>query len=160
MGVEKVLYEKQGHPSFFVHIELRNQTPYEIGVDLSDKWLVLYPNQWGASDLDHRTVIDEEALVPKELNTELRGRLIEAFKANGLTVLSPGKRVDYYTNFNASGRREVDVAQGKFLLISIKGQLCFTNGTEVWDVRPISDLVIPEPVAWKKLPADAIVIER
>src|SRR5436309_3731556 len=43
--IETVLYEKKDHPNFFIHVEVRNQSPHEIGIDLSDKWMVLYPNQ-------------------------------------------------------------------------------------------------------------------
>ena len=158
--IETVLYEKTGHPNFFIHVELRNQTPYDIGVDLSDKWMVLYPNQWGGSDLDYRTVVNERAVVPKELDTQLRARLIEAFKSTRLTVLAPGKSFDYYTNFNAGGRKDIQAAKGKFILISIKGQLFFTDGSEVWDKQPSRDLAIEKPVTWKAVPANAIVIER
>ena len=158
--IETVLYEKKGHPNFFIHVELRNQTPYEIGVDLNDKWMVLYPNQWGGSDLDYRTVINERAMVPKELDRQLRARLIEAFKSTRLTVLPPGKSFDYYTNFNASGRKDIQAAKGKFILISIKGQMCFTDGSEVWDKQPARDLAIEKLVTWKTVPENATVIER
>lgn len=158
--IESTLYEKKGHPNFFIHVELRNQTPYEIGVDLSDKWIVLYPNQWGGSDLDYRTVINERFMVPKELNAQFQARLIQAFKSKELTLLPAGKSLDYYTNFNASGRSEVQAAKGKFILISIKGQLCFTDGSEVWDKQPSRDLAIKKPVTWKTIPENAIVIER
>jgi len=158
--IETVLYEKKDHPNFFIHVEVWNQTPYEIGIDLSDKWMVLYPNQWGGSDLDYRTVINEKAMVPKRLDTQLRARLIEAFKSKQLTVLPPGKRIDYYSNFNASGRKALQAAKGKFILISIKGQLVFTDGRDVWDVQPSRDLAIMKPVTWKTIPENAIVIEQ
>ena len=158
--IETVLYEKKDHPNFFIHFEVWNQTPYEIGIDLSDKWMVLYPNQWGGSDLDYRTVINERAIVPKRLDTQLRARLIEAFKSKQLTVLPPGKRIDYYSNFNASGRKDLQAVKGKFILISIKGQLVFTDGRDVWDVQPSRDLAIMKPVTWKTIPENAIVIER
>src|SRR2546430_6169451 len=83
--IETVLYEKKDHPNFFIHVEVRNQGPYEIGIDLSDKWMVLYPNQWGGSDLDYRTVVNERAMPPKKLDIQLRARLIEAFKLKRLT---------------------------------------------------------------------------
>ena len=158
--IESDLYEKENHPNYFIHVELRNQTPHEIGVDLSDKWMVFYPNQWGGSDLDYRTVIDERAIVPKRLDTRSRTRLIEAFKSKQLTVLPPSKSVDYFTNFNASGRKDIQAAKGKFILISIKGQLWFTDGSEVWDEQPGRDLAIEKPVTWKTIPGNAIVIER
>jgi len=158
--IETVLYEKKDHPNFFIHVRLRNQTPYEIGVDVNDKWMVFYPNQWGSSDLDYRTVIDEGVMEPKELDTQLRARLIEAFKSKQLLVLPPGKNIDYYTNFNASGRKEIEASKGKFILISIKGQLCFTDGREVWDEKPIRDLAVGKPVTWKTVPENTMVIER
>ncbi len=158
--IETDLYEKENHPNYFIHVELRNQTPREIGVDLSDKWMVFYPNQWGGSDLDHRTIIDELAIVPKKLDTRSRARLIEAFKSRQLTVLPPSKSVDYFTNFNASNRKDIQATKGKFILISIKGQLWFTDGSEVWDEQPSRDLAIERPVTWKTVPENAIVIER
>jgi hypothetical protein len=158
--IETILYERKGHPNFFIHVALRNQTPYDLGVDLSDSSMVLYPNQWGGSELDHRMVVDEEFLPPKELDPPLRARLVEAFRSKRLTLLAPGKSVDYYTNFNASGRKDVQAAKGKFILISIQGQLVFTDGADVWDVRPSRDLAIRTPVAWKLVPMNARVIGR
>ena len=158
--IETVLYEKKDHPNFFIHVEVRNQSPHEIGIDLSDKWMVLYPNQWGGSDLDYRTVINEKAMVPKKLDTQLRARLIEAFKSKRLTVLLPGKSIDYYSNFNASGRKDIQATKDQFILISIKGQLVFTDGNDVWDVQPSRDLAIKQPVIWKTVPEKAIVVER
>jgi hypothetical protein len=158
--IETVLYEKKDHPNFFIHVELQNQTPYDIGVDLSDKWMVLYPNQWGGSDLNYRTVINERSLVPKESDAQLRARLIEAFTSKRLTVIPPGKSVDYYTNFNAGGRKDIQASEGKFILISIKGQLWFTDGSEVWDERPNLDLAIEKPATWGTVPQNAFVIER
>ncbi len=158
--IETVLYEKKDHPNFFIHVELRNQASYEIGVDLSDKWVVLYPNQWGGSDLDHRAVINERTMAPKELDNQLRARLIEEFKLKKLSVIPPGKSIDYYTNFNASGRKDIQAVKENFVLISIKGQLCFTDGSEVWDERPSRDLAIEKPVKWKTIPQNTIIIER
>ncbi len=158
--IESTLYEKKGDPHFFIHVKLRNQTHYEIGVDLSDEWNVLYPNQWGGSDLEYRFVINERVMAPKELNAEFKARLIQAFKSKELVLLQAGKSFDYYTNFNASGRSKVQAAKGKFILISIKGQLCFTDGSKVWDKQPSRDLVIKKPVTWKTIPKNAIVIER
>ena len=122
--------------------------------------MVLYPNQWGGSDLDYRTVINEKAMVPKKLDTQLRARLIEAFKSKRLTVLLPGKSIDYYSNFNASGRKDIQATKDQFILISIKGQLVFTDGNDVWDVQPSRDLAIEQPVIWKTVPEKAIVVER
>ncbi len=122
--------------------------------------MVLYPNQWGGSDLDYRTVINERAMVPKKLDTQLRARLIEAFKSKRLTVLLPGKSIDYYSNFNASGRKDIQATKNQFILISIKGQLVFTDGNDVWDVQPSRDLAIKQPVIWKTVPEKAIVVER
>ena len=160
--VQPVLYEKKGHPNFFIRVELQNQTSRDIGVDLSEKWMVVYPNQWGGSERNRRDVISERSLIPKKLDAQLRARLIDAFRSKRLTMLPPGKNVDYYTNFNASGRKDVEAAAGKFILVSIKGQLWFTDGANVWDDQPgfDRDLVIQKPVKWAIVPENAIVIER
>ena len=70
----------------------------------------------GGSDLDYRTVINERAMVPKKLDTQLRARLIEAFKSKRLTVLLPGKSIDYYSNFSASGRKDIQATKDQFIL--------------------------------------------
>jgi len=160
--VPPVLYEKKGHPDFFIRVELQNQSSHDIGVDLSEKWMVVYPNQWGGSDLNHRTIIRERSPFQKKLDAQLRARLMDAFRSKRLTMLPPGKSVYYYTNFNASGRKEIEAAEGKFILISIKGQLCFTDGADVWDDQPgfDRDLVIQKPVTWATVPENAMVIER
>jgi len=164
----KVLESRErGPPAGFgiqdrLRVELQNQSSHDIGVDLSEKWMVVYPNQWGGSDLNHRTIIRERSPFQKKLDAQLRARLMDAFRSKRMTMLPPGKSVYYYTNFNASGRKEIEAAEGKFILISIKGQLCFTDGADVWDDQPgfDRDLVIQKPVTWATVPENAMVIER
>ena len=69
-----------------------------------------------------------------------------------------GKDSDYYVNFNASGRKDVDKAQGKYILISIKGQMFFSDGSQVWDENSGYDLAILKPIEWKMIPKDAMII--
>jgi hypothetical protein len=158
--VEKVLYEFPGHATFFIHVRLANLTHDDIGVDLGDKWYAPHPNQWGGSDLDHRTVIDERTLIPRELSSELQEQLRSDFKAGSLTTVSPGRDVDYYINFNASGRNDVQTAAGRYLLISIKGQLLCTDGRNVWDEKPNRDIALERPLTWSFVPEHARLIVR
>ena len=99
--IEKTLYEKKDHPNFFIHVRIVNRTSKVLGVDLRDQWHTIYPNQWTSSDLDHRTVIDEEVMVPKKLDVEFSQALKEAYRSKTLTYIRPSETMTYYTNSNA-----------------------------------------------------------
>ena len=158
VSVENALYEQEGHPNFFIHVKLTNRANRILGVDFQDQWKVVYPNQWGGSDLDHRTVINEREMIPKKLDSTLRKELLEAYSFKKMKSIPAGNDSDYYVNFNASGRKDVDKAQGKYILISIKGQMFFSDGSQVWDENSGYDLAILKPIEWKTIPKDAMTI--
>jgi hypothetical protein len=130
-----------------------------VGVDLRARPDLLYPNQWGASDTDHRTVIDERRLVlpPFDANAEAR---VKSEHASGvLTPIAAHGALDYFVEFNASGRGDVD-AQVKghpYVLISLDGRLKASDGATAWEIRPNGDVVFPAPIAWSKVPDGARV---
>lgn len=158
--IETVLYETKGNPHFFIHVAIQNLSLSEIGVDLSDRQMIFFPNQCGNSDLDHREVVNERYWDPKLLDAQLRARLVEAFKSKQLSVIQPGKSLDYYTTFNnADGRQLIQATEGRYCLMSIRGQLCFTDGRDVWDVQPSPDMAIAKPITWTTIPDNALVIE-
>jgi hypothetical protein len=172
VDVERALYEKEGQRHFFIHVQITNLADRPIGVDFSDYWKVMYPGRWGMSDLDHRTLIDEERMVYKDLDEAAREALLAAFRAGGLATLPVHKAIDYYREFNASGRADVDAQekQGKYLIISLDGVLRLTDGKAVeqlscaWDSKgrdaKQTDLVITTPVPWKKLPDGARIVNH
>lgn len=158
--IDKTLYEQDAHSNFFIHVGIVNRTTEAIGVDLRDPWRIAYPNQWGGSDKDHRLIIYEIAMNPTKLDSASRQELMSAFRASKLQIVPPGQTVQYYTNFNSSGRSDIDMSEGQFVLISIKGQLFFSDGQIVWDEKLNCDFPIRKPVTWRIIPKNSTVVTR
>jgi len=163
--IERRLYEQAGNPHFLIRVEVVNRGHHPLGVDLRDYWVVAYPNQWGPLPEDHRSVVDEMRANPEVLDAARRDDLRRAFAAGDLTVVPPEGAVEYYREFNASGRADVDKqAVDRFLFVSIAGQILVSDGTRAADLVAgspgSSDLVIATPVPWGKVPAGALVIDE
>jgi len=167
VDVERALYEKTGERHFLVRFRVTNLADRPIAADLREYSKVIYPNQWGKSDSDHRLAIDERRMVYQELPEADRTRLLADFGARRLTNIPAGKSIDYYREFNASARADVDRSQGKYLIVSLDGELRLTDGAKVeqfscdWNHgRTVeqTDLVIPMPVPWKTVPADGYIV--
>jgi hypothetical protein len=86
--------------------------------------------------------------------------VVKAYRSKKLRFVPSGKAVDYYVNFNASGPNDINAAKGRFILISIKGQMFVSDGVEVWDENADCDLALQMPVRWKRIPASALVVKR
>jgi len=163
--VERRLYQQAGNPHFLVRVRIDNHSDHALGVDLRDYWAVVYPNQWGALREDHRSVIDEMRAYPKLLDAARRADLRQAHAAGNLTTVNAAGSVEYYREFNASGRADVDQqATERFLFVSLAGQTLLTDGARCFD-QPAgspgsSDLVIAAPVPWGKVPSDAVVVDE
>jgi hypothetical protein len=165
------LYERPDLSNFFVHVRVTNLTSRAIGVDLRDYWHVIYPNQWGPVNTDHRQRIDEGRVEYPPLKKAAEDKLLADFRAGALTTIPAGKSVDYYREFNASGRANVEkqVEGFKYLIISLNGQQLLADGKQVEQVScdweqietADTDLVIAAPVPWKKIPdGGRVVCER
>lgn len=170
VSVERALYERPGQDRFFVQVRVTNRTQRRIGLAL-DYWKVLYPNQWGIHDLDHRVIVDEERDTPAKPTSERKAQMISAFTGDRLIPIPPHQSVTYFRDFNGtSGRNEVECKsrEGRFLILSMDGQLFYTDGQSLHDVRcewrgdfgpKNTDVVLKLPIVWKKLPKAARVIE-
>jgi hypothetical protein len=99
-------------------------------VDLRDYWNVIYPNQWGPVNTDHRQVIDEGRVDYPPLKESAEEKLLADFRAGTLTTIPAGTAVDYYREFNASGRADVEkqLKGFKYLIISLNGKQLLTEG--------------------------------
>ena len=82
-------------------------------------------------------------------------------------MIKPGRAVEYYREFNAGGRPDVEKSQGNFFILSLDGRVFVTDGNRVealdctWDqgsATGCGDLVMPFPVHWSVVPADSRVI--
>jgi len=157
--IERRHYERTGHPHFFIRVRLLNPTETTVGVDLRDEWRVLYPNQWGGLEQPERMIIDERIAVPKALTPELAAHLRAAFRSGRLATIPAGASIEYFREFNASGRAAVDATNTPYLFVSIKGQLFATGGARVENVVPDADsLYLRVPVAWGAVPDGARVV--
>ncbi len=163
--VERRLYQQAGHSHFLVRVRVDSRSDRPLGVDLRDYWAVIYPNQWGALREDHRSVIDEMRAYPKLLDAARCADLRRAFAAGDLTALPPGGAIEYYREFNASGRADVDAqATDPYLFVSLAGQTLVTDGAACDDLPAGepggSDLIIAAPVPWGEVPAGSRVIDE
>ena len=165
IDVEKALYEKGGE-SFFIHVRLTNRSERPVGVDLQDHGRVVYPNAWSKEAQEYRVNINEKRVIHKPFDEAARAAFLEDFKAGKLTLLPPGKSLDYYSQFDRGDRFGVSQEEDKYLILSLDGEQLVTDGAKVerfsleWgsednkSVAP-TDLAIPTPVPWKLVPVAA-----
>ncbi|KPJ73160.1 MAG: hypothetical protein AMS14_06710, partial [Planctomycetes bacterium DG_20] len=161
VSVERALYEKAGTTHFFVRVRITNLTDRSIGVDLRSKDSVIYPNQWGMLPTNARGEINERRIKPRTVDEALRARMLAAFRGKELTAVTPRGQTEYFREFNASGRKDIDKQQDgwKYLFVSTDGQLFVTDGQSVENVNcswgdggpEKTDLILRLPIAWKKV---------
>ena len=167
--VERALYERSDQAHFFLHFWVRNLRDKPVSVDLRDKWKLLHPNQWGFSETSYRQTIDESRMSKPVFDDPARAELMAAFAGEQLQSIEPGGALDFFVEFNASGRKEVEAQAGAlpFLIVSVDGELLATNGRhiewhsllEVFDTRR-TDLALTTPLKWRTLPEGARLILR
>jgi hypothetical protein len=162
--VERALYEKAGARHFFVHMRVQNRRATPIAVDLRPYFGVFYPNQWGASDSPQRGAVDERRAVPPPLDPTARTKLLADLHAGLLTGIPAHATVDYYRDFNASTRADVD-AQSRsspYVIVAMGGWLDVTDGADVERVLPAADpareVALEVPVRWGQIPGAARVL--
>lgn len=173
ISVERALYERHGEDPFLVQVRVTNRTNQQLGLAL-DYDCGIHPNQWGFHNAERRGIIDEERMIPGARTDEKRNELIRAFVGGGLTIIPPNQSVTFFREINGvaglSGRREVErqSKQEKFLIVSIDGQLFYTDGRSLFDVHcrwngefgpTNSDVVLRLPVEWKQVPKMAAIVE-
>ena len=167
--VERALFERSDQAHFFLHFWVRNLRDKPVSVDLRDKWRLLHPNQWGFSETSYRQTIDESRMSKALFDDKARQDLMAALQREELQPLAPGGALEFFVEFNASSRRDLEAqaAAYPFLIVSLDGELLATDGRHVewhsllenFDTKN-TDLVLPAPVLWRTLPADARLILR
>jgi len=173
VAVERVLYERPESDPFLVRIRVTNRATRKIGLAL-DYGQGFHPNQWGIHKTDQRGIIDEERMIPGSRTVEKQTELIKAFAGGALTMIPPNQSITYFRDFNGStgrsGRREIERQANLvgFLIVSIDGQLFYTDGQSLHDVHcewkgdfgpDNTDVVLKLPITWKTLPKLALVVE-
>jgi hypothetical protein len=173
--VEKALYElrKGGEPQFYVRVLVTNVTERPVGVDLrgNQQWEAIYPALWTASEKDRRNAIREMRIVHGGFDKTAFAKLRADFAAARVTIIPPGKSVDYYrTNRMPIGEpADMKGMKGKYFILSLDGEQRLTDGRTAeqfsleWDKKrgldsSRTDLVIPAPVPWRTIPADGRIV--
>ncbi len=170
VSVEKALYEKTGRPDFFVHVVVGNKLAgSKIGLDLSDRVNTLYPNQYEMNEQKTRGVINERRYGGLPMDDAMRERLKAEYASKTLHLIQPKGTLDYYIGFNGGGRKDFEEKIGRFCILTMDGELRFTDGrkTHVLSVRRIErmdekvgdrEVALRTPIVWKLVPDQAIVV--
>ena len=164
---ERQLYSDTGKETLYIHVRVYPKYGQKLGVDTRNPFKLFYPNQWEISATPSRSLIDEERMSPKPLTSEQRDQLVTNFQAGALTPV--GKYFDYYRAFFGKAPNPEQLIHGKYLIISLDGELLFTNGknTDVLTLEWIdgrgpkdTDLVFPTESKPKPLPAGAKIFAQ
>jgi hypothetical protein len=147
--IDKQLYISDTSEYFYIHVNIKNTSGNALGIDLTNPWYVLYPNQWQFSDTTFRMEINESQIIPEELNTKKAAEFAAKIKDNKLTMVLPGNTFDYFTEFNAEKPQEKDLAKYKYLIVAIDGQMFLTDGTNIEQVKCNGDLNVDRELALK-----------
>jgi hypothetical protein len=165
VAVERALFERPRAPHFYVHVRVSNVSGHPVGVDLRARHEVFYPNQWGPSNELHRMSIDERRIPVPPLDAAAQTKILADHRAGRLTVVAAGATLDYYVEFNASGRADVEKQQPgyRYVLVVMDGRLRVTDGSTALQIGPPAadddrDCAVEAAVAWRVVPAGAVVV--
>lgn len=166
--VGSTLYEGPNPDYFYIKVEIKNTSDNIIGIDLSDKWKIIYPNQWGNLETPQRQIIDESRVAPDELDKNKMDNLFSDYKNNKLEFIDPQETFTYYTEFNANGKDAIDKESeiGNFMYLSLDGQLFLTDGSKCEricfeeDTPWIGNSIIAKPLIWDKIVNEDLIIDR
>lgn len=166
VSTEKALYETAKSKHFFIHYQIKNLSENNIGVYTDAYFGLFYPNQWGIETKAERDVINERRIIPMALNDSIISFIETKYKNNQLTLIQPDSTFNYFRDFNASNKKDVQLKSGEFMFVSMDGQLLITNGSRIehahFDDRSIytSCIFLPYPIIWKKIPSNSIVFHE
>ncbi len=160
------LYRAGETAGCLMRVKVSNTSSKRIGVDLSDYWNVIYPNQWTVSPEPRRLLIDETELSPRPLSNHERRLLRERYRGEALTFIEPHAAGEYLREFNGTCPTGPDLRRGRYLIMSMSGWLWITDGEQVEEVTLLGlaperrDVVMPLPLAWAEPPRGIRVIRH
>ena len=159
--VDKVIYHSKITNNFLLKIIIKNTSEKTIGIDLSDYWKVLYPNQWGIYNKSYRDEINEIRITPDD-NIDKKEVLFKYINGKGLRFIKQGESIEYYREWNGSGEKINLIDANKYLIISIDGQLLTTDGKDVENVvcKDIIEVVFSYPIKEKIIDNRSLIIQR
>lgn len=156
------------HGGFYIHVQVRNSTDGEVGIDLQHPDRLVYPNQWTCDSEPERSVVDERWLPFPGPSEAERQALLARYGKGQLRKLLPGETTDFYARFNGtSGSDAVDRSRPDgFLIVSISGGVWVTDGSRLEALgRDAADNTDTDrawslPVVWRSLPASATLAPK
>lgn len=163
---EKALFETAKSKHFFIHYRIKNLSENNIGVYTDAYFGLFYPNQWGIETKAERGIVDERRIIPMALNDSIINFIETKYKNGQLTLIQPDSTYDYYRDFNASKKKDVQLKSGEFMFVSMDGQLLITNGSRIehahFDDRffQTSSIFLPYPLIWKTIPTNSIIFNE
>jgi hypothetical protein len=161
------LFERPLAPHFYARVRVANVAGRPVGIDLRGPFDVFYPNQWGTSSAPYRADVNERVLSPAPLDPAAQRRLLADHRAGSLTTVPTGEALDYYVEFNAGGRAEVEGAEREglpYVLLIMDGRLLVTDGSIALQMTAPGgfgerDCAMAAPVVWRVVPAGAVVVD-
>lgn len=155
--VDKLLYRSDSSEYFYLKFTLLNRSDSIVGVDFTEKQKILYPNHWSISNTPFEKVTDESQIIPDKLSENKCLDLKNKFSSKRLAMIVPRKSMSYYTEFNGYKASKIELTEGNYMIISIDGQLFYTNGSIYGHISCDDDLnirrylVIAFPLVWKDI---------
>jgi hypothetical protein len=162
--VEKAIYHSLKYENFLMKFSIKNTSNNIIGIDLSNYWKVIYPNQWSISTKPYREVIDERQLIPDKIIDKTE--LLNNYKNNKLIYIKPNETLDYYRDWNGSGEKIELKNEDEYLIISVDGQLLLTDGKDLEHITLIDAketervIVLSFPVLNETISENKLVINK
>ncbi|HNQ69365.1 MAG TPA: hypothetical protein PKN32_13380 [Bacteroidales bacterium] len=162
--VEKAIFYSTTENNFLMKFTVKNISSKNIGIDLTDYWKVVYPNQWGIYNKPYREVIDEEQIIPDTIINKTE--ILKKYKDNSLTIIKPDETIEYYRDWNGSGEKVELKNEDEFLIISVDGQLLFTDGeqlehlmlNEAEETKRV--VVLSYPINHKSISEESVIIKH
>lgn len=161
--VEKSIFLSPTKSTFFMKFTIKNISNKTVGLDLTDYWKVIYLNQWGFYKKPYREVIDECQIIPDTAIN--KNEIIKKFKNNSLTIIKPSETLEYYRDWNGSGEKVELKNKDEYLIISVDGQLLFTDGEqfEHLTLNEVDEtkraIVLSYPINHKTIPEKSLIIK-
>lgn len=153
-----VLFEVSGEEdSFYAHFQVRNETDAGIGVDLDAGAGGIRPIQYTGLDTPVMEVIDISCPCVPVITDSLSSAVAAVYSSGGLTILGPGEAVEYYGEFDGSGRDEIDALDCRWLMMAYGGYITATDGSIAEVIAPeVGFIYIPArfPVTWAGMPTE------